>query len=58
MDNEHKKREWVSITIQYKGGLREEITRKSLEEIEKVVPVLYALNSAKQLKNDLENILT
>ncbi|MBA7491283.1 hypothetical protein ES702_01828 [subsurface metagenome] len=57
MGTETEKREWTRIQIYYKTGGPVTIDRESLEEIDKVMPVLTALTRAKRLKEELESIL-
>lgn len=52
-----RKREWREITIRYEDGSYDELSRRTLEEVKKVLPILEALNEAKSLKDQLARFL-
>lgn len=52
-----RKKEWLEITIRYDDGSRDDLNRRTLEEVKKVLPILEALNEAKSLKDQLDRFM-
>lgn len=50
-------RKWQTIIIRYDDGYFTEISRDQLEKIEAITPIIDALNQAKKLKEQLEQLL-
>lgn len=50
-------RKWRHIEIEYDDGWREQIHRSNIDELEKIIPILEALNQAKGLRDKLNRIL-
>jgi hypothetical protein len=52
-----QKREWVKIEICYDDGVHVVLYRNDLEKIEELTPIIEALQRAKSLKEQLDNLL-